>query len=252
MNRLRFPLAVALLGLAAAPLWAGHHEMQTVEWAAETVHAFASIPLRGIPRSLLHDAAGVAVLPRVLRAGLLIDGRFGRGVVLVHEPDGSWSNPVFATLSGGGIGGDAGIESTDLILVFKTKKSLERALQGRLVLGGDVTIAAGPLGREAEVASDRLLRAEVYTYSRSRGLFVGISLEGAHLRVDPRANAEFYGLRDGRPEEVLAYRGPLYAWVTALKAQLAWLSTPPAPPPLQPAPPPPPPAPVPVPPPPRR
>jgi lipid-binding SYLF domain-containing protein len=231
MTRFRIPLAASLLSLAATPLWAGHHEMKTVEAAVETVHAFASIPLRGIPRSLLHDAAGVAVLPNVIRAGLLIDGRFGRGVVLVHQFDGSWSNPVFATLSGGGLGGEAGIESTDLVLVFKTRKSLDRALEGKLVLGGDVTLAAGPLGREAEMAGDRTLKTEIYTYSRSRGLFAGISLEGAHLRVDTGANAAFYGLPGGRAEDVLAFRGPLYAGVAALKEQLAWLSTPPAPPP---------------------
>jgi lipid-binding SYLF domain-containing protein len=251
MKRLQFLLAAGLLlSLAGTPLWAGNRELKTVELAAETVHAFASLPLRGISRSLMHDAAGVAVIPHVLRAGLLIDGRFGRGVVLVHGPDGSWSNPVFVTLSGGGVGGDVGVESTDLVLVFKSKKSLDRALQGKLALGTDVTVAAGPLGREAEAASDRPLRADIYTYSRSRGLFVGVSLEGAHVRVDHEANADFYGVRGGRPEDVLAHRGPPSTWVAALKEQLNWLAPPPAPPVLL-APQPAPPATVPVPPPPR-
>ncbi len=232
MKRPQFVLAASLLlSLPGTPLWAGGRELKTVEQAAETVHAFASLPLRGIPRSLMHDAAGVAVLPHVIRAGLLIDGRFGRGVVVVHQPDGSWSNPVFVTLSGGGVGGDVGVESTDLVLVFKSKKSLDRALQGKLALGTDVTVAAGPLGREAEMAADRPLKAEIYTYSRSRGLFAGISLEGAHLRIDHEANADFYGVRGGRPEDVVAPRGPANTWVNALKEQLAWLAPPPVPPP---------------------
>jgi lipid-binding SYLF domain-containing protein len=221
-----------LLAVAATPLHAGGREFQTVEKAAEAVHALAGIPGRGIPRSLLHDAAGVAVLPHVIRAGLLVDGRFGRGVVLARQPDGRWSDPVFVTIAGGGVGGQAGVEETDLVLVFKTPRSLERALRGKLTLGGDVTVAAGPVGREAEAAADRPLRAEVLTYSRSRGLFAGVSLEGAHLRVDQGANDDFYRQRGCRPEDVLARRGPSIAWVEALKEQLAWLATPPNPPPF--------------------
>ncbi len=252
MKRLLFSLAASLLvPLSGNPLRAGPRELKTVEQAAETVHAFASLPLRGIPRSLMSDAAGVAVIPHVLRAGLLIDGRFGRGVVLVHQPDGTWGNPVFVTLSGGGVGGELGVESTDLVLVFKSKKSLDRALAGKLALGGDVTVAAGPLGREAEVATDRRLKAEIYTYSRSRGLFAGVSLEGAHLRVDSEANADFYGLRGARPEDVLAHPGPAGTWVKALKEQLSWLAPPPGPPPTLLPPQPASPVPVPAPPPPR-
>jgi lipid-binding SYLF domain-containing protein len=226
---------VLSLALAAHSLHAGGRELQTVVKAAETVHALAGIPGRGIPRSLLHDAAGVAVLPHVLRAGLLVDGRFGRGVVLARLPDGRWSDPVFVTIAGGGVGGQVGVEETDLVLVFKTPKSLERALRGRLTLGGDVTVAAGPVGREAEAAADRPLHAEVLTYSRSRGLFAGVSLEGAHLRIDPGANEDFYHQRGCRPEDILAHRGPCVPIVEALKEQLAWLATPPGPPPLAPA-----------------
>jgi lipid-binding SYLF domain-containing protein len=236
MTAIRIPLATALLlALAANPLHAGGREMKTVEKAAQAVHALAEIPGRGIPRSLLHDAAGVAVLPHVVRAGLLLDGRFGHGVVLARQPDGRWSDPVFVTLAGGGLGGQAGVEETDLVLVFRTKQSLERALRGKLTLGGDVTVAAGPVGREAEAAADRPLRAEVLSYSRSRGLFAGVSLEGAHLGIDHKGNEDFYRQRGCRPEDVLARRGASVAAVESLKEQLAWLATPPGPPPLVPA-----------------
>jgi lipid-binding SYLF domain-containing protein len=229
MTGLRTPLAASLLlTLTAAPLAAADREVKTVASAAETVQALSAIPLKGIPRALLHDAAGVAVIPHVVKAGLLIDGRFGRGVILVHEPNGCWGNPVFVTLSGAGVGGQAGIEETDLVLVFKTKPSLERALRGKLALGGDASIAAGPLGRETEVASDRLLKADVYSYSRSRGLFAGLSLEGAGLRVDEEANEAFYGLRGGRAADVLAYHGrQIPDVVEDLKEQLDKLSMPP-------------------------
>src|SRR5262249_48917991 len=112
MSGLRAPLGSSLvvLALAAAPLRAGGRELKTVESAAEAVHGLSRIPLNCIPQSLVQDAAGVAVIPHVLKAGLLIDGRFGRGVVLAHEPGGRWSNPVFITLAGGGVGGQIGVE----------------------------------------------------------------------------------------------------------------------------------------------
>jgi lipid-binding SYLF domain-containing protein len=222
--------AVVLMSLAAAPHRVEVREVRTVEAAGEVVRSFAALPLRGIPRGLLHDAAGVAVVPHVVKAGLVVGGRFGRGVVLVHERDGCWSNPVFVTLQGNSIGGQIGVESTDLVLVFKTRPSLERALSGKLTLGADVTVAAGPVGREAEAASPRLLRADVFSYSRSRGLFAGVALDGARLHIDDGANDGFYGLHHCRPEHVLARKGVTHAAVVALKEQLTMLSVPVAPP----------------------
>jgi lipid-binding SYLF domain-containing protein len=229
--------SVLLLSLlAAAPHKPASHELRTVELAGETIHALSAIPLRGIPHVLLRDAAGVAIIPHVVKAGLVIGGRFGHGVILMHEPGKRWSNPVFVTLSGKSIGGQVGIESTDLVLVFKTRKSLDRALRGKLTLGADVTVAAGPLGREAEAASDRLLRAEIYSYSRSRGLFAGVALEGARIQVDAHGNEAFYGLHGGRWEDVCAFRGAQHGSVASLKDQLYNLGTPPTPPPPPPPP----------------
>jgi lipid-binding SYLF domain-containing protein len=218
------------LALIYSPLWAGGREVKTVETSAEVIHALSEIPLKGIPHALLHDAAGVAIIPHVVKAGLIVDARFGRGVILMHQPDGRWCDPVFVTLSGGGIGGQAGIESTDLVLVFKSKRSLERALHGRLTLGEDVTIAAGPIGRDLEAAHDGRLKAEIYSYSRSRGLFAGVSLEGAALHIDMHSNKDYYGLPKGHPDEVLARRGAAIASAEALKNELARLSGYPRPP----------------------
>lgn len=232
MKRFLTPVlaTLTLASLAAAP-HAVNRELKTVESSAEVVRAFSAVPMHGIPRALLHQAAGVAVIPHVVKAGLVLSERFGRGVVLVHEPDGRWSNPIFVTLSGTGLGGQVGIQSTDLVLVFKSRKSLDRALNGRLTLGGDVAVAAGPVGREADVASDRFLRAEIFSWSRSRGLFAGVSVEGARLSVDPHANESFYRIRGCRSADVLAFHGVPIAPVEGLKGQLYQLDPPPPPPP---------------------
>jgi lipid-binding SYLF domain-containing protein len=227
MTRFLGPLVAGLLllAIAATPSRAGHQEQKTLEGATEAVKALSEIPLKGIPQALLREAAGVAILPHVIKVGALVDGRFGRGVFLVHEPDGRWSNPVFISLSGGGVGGQAGVEATQLVLVFKTRRSLDRALRGKITLGGDMAIAAGPVGRDAEAGTDRPLRADIYSYSRSRGLFVGVSFEASTLNVDAHANQAFYGFPGGRAADVLASRGgpPV---VEALKAQVARLSVP--------------------------
>jgi lipid-binding SYLF domain-containing protein len=224
--------SLLMLGVAAAP---GHHrseELKAVEAAEAVVRTFSANPARCIPSSLLRDAAGVAVIPHVVRAGLVVGGKFGRGVVLVQERKGCWSNPIFVTLSGKSIGGQIGIESSELVLVFKTRKSLDRALSGKLTLGTDAAIAAGPLEREAEAAANpRLRKAEVFSYSRSKGLFAGLSLEGARMEVDHHANEVFYGVRGGHPAHVMAWHGSPIVAVTTLKEHFVRLSAPPSPPP---------------------
>jgi lipid-binding SYLF domain-containing protein len=239
--------SLVVLSVCASPLLAGPREVKTLESAAETIHFLSDIPLRGIPHGLLRDARGVAIIPGVVKAGLGFDARFGRGVVLVRQADGCWGNPIFITLSGGGVGVQLGIESTDVVLVFRTATSVDRFLKGKgkLTLGGDVGIAAGPVGREAEAATDARLRAEIFSYSRSRGFFAGASLEGAALLIDHKANDAFYS---PQPAEVAAREN---AAVEHLKQQLSRISAPPVMPPVVVTPPPPYfPAPIPPPPPP--
>jgi len=237
MKKLGMLSGTALLALAlcGGPLQAGGREVATVESAAEVLHDLAALPLQSIPPALMQDAKGVAILPHVLKAGFLVGGRYGRGVILLRQRDGSWSNPVFITLAGGGVGFQAGVQSTDVVLVFKTTKGLDRILSGRdnLTLGADVAVAAGPVGRQAEASTDGQLRAEIYSYSRSRGLFAGVSLEGAGILMDGDANEAFYHLRGGDPASILA-GGTIAAPVEAanLKGELARLSVPLVSPPL--------------------
>jgi lipid-binding SYLF domain-containing protein len=229
----RLFLATSLLVLApfvqsvSAKHQIGHHrEINTVNASIEVVHDFAEIPLKFIPPHLLREAKGVAIFPHVVKAGLLIDKRFGKGLVMVREPNGSWSAPVFVAMEGTGIGLQAGVESTDLVLIFKNPKSLERILQGKgkLTLGTDVSIAAGPIGREAETATDGHLKADVLSYSRSRGLFAGVSMEGARVNVDPAANANFYGRPGCQPEDVLLHRFEVIPAAESLKREMTRVS----------------------------
>jgi lipid-binding SYLF domain-containing protein len=233
MKRMQTVLGVTLtLLFLAGGVRAQEREQATLKNADETIDGLAGASFKGIPPALMRDAQGVAVIPHVIKAGFLIGGRFGRGVVMARQPNGDWSNPVFISLAGGGIGWQAGIQSTDVILVFKTREGVRRLLEGKdkVTLGADVGVAAGPVGRQAEASTDGQLKAEIYSYSRSRGLFAGVSLEGAGLLVDGDANAAFYGLRGGRPADVLALPASEAVEVRGLKNRLIALTTPPAPP----------------------
>jgi lipid-binding SYLF domain-containing protein len=215
-----------LCGLAEA-LPAQTREERTVEAASDVLADLARIPEQAIPPALLHDAHGVAIIPNVIKAGFLVGGSHGRGVVLLREADGSWSNPIFVSLTGGSIGWQVGVQSTDVVLVFKSRRGLQRILDGRtkLTLGADAAVAAGPVGRRTEAATDVQLKSEIYSYSRSRGLFAGVSLEGAGMVVDCSANDAFYRVRGGRPVDVLNLRGvPIPAVVVRLRDELTRMS----------------------------
>ena len=147
-----------------------------------------------------------------------------------RETDGSWSNPIFITLTGGGIGFQAGAQSSDVILVFKTRKGVDGIENGKLTLGANASVAAGPVGRHTSFATDIEFKAEVYSYSRSRGLFAGIALEGAGVTMDRKANASFYGSTSMTPEKIFV-SSPSIApdvantFVQILTAQTARLPT---------------------------
>lgn len=150
-------------------------------------------PDKAIPRDLLRDAYAIAVIPDVLKVGLVFGGRRGEGLIAVKSPDGTWSNPVFLSLTGGSVGFQAGVSSTDVVLVFRTKRGVDGIVNGKFTIGADAHAAAGPVGRNLNAATDAAMQAEIYSYSRSRGLFAGVSLDGAALRIDDDADAAIYG-----------------------------------------------------------
>ena len=136
-----------------------------MELAADVLQELSTIPGQCIPPSLMADAQGLVIVPDVLKAGFLIGGRHGRGIMLVRQPGGAWSNPVFITFSGGSIGWQIGVQATDVVLVFKTRGGLDRIIRGQkqVDFGADIAVAAGPVGRQAEADTDGQLKAEIYS-----------------------------------------------------------------------------------------
>lgn len=146
-----------------------------------------------IPSQLLEMTEGIIIIPKMINAGLVVGGKRGKGLAMVKDASGKWSDPVFVTLTGGSFGFQAGVQAVDLVLIFKNKETLLNISKSSFTLGGDISVAAGPLGRSSTASTDSKLEAEVYSYSRSKGLFAGISLSGAALEIDNAAIADFYG-----------------------------------------------------------
>ena len=191
MRRIAYVFAVA--ACLASSVQAGSGEEEKAREAVRVLDEIMQAPDRRIPDSLLRDAEAVAVIPDVIKAGLVLGGRHGRGMLALRGRDGAWSNPTFLSLTGGSIGFQAGVQSTDVVLVFRTRRGVDGIVNGKFTLGADASVAAGPVGRTANSSTDAQLKAEIYSYSRSRGLFAGVALDGAVLSIDHDANAAVYG-----------------------------------------------------------
>lgn len=151
-------------------------------------------PDKSIPLGLLRNAKAVAVIPSVVKAGFVLGVRHGAGLISVKSKNNTWSNPSYISLTGGSFGFQAGVSSTDVVLVFRTERGVNELVHGTFTLGGDAAVAAGPVGRNASAATNGRLQAEIYAYSRSRGLFAGVALDGSRLSIDDEANAAIYGV----------------------------------------------------------
>lgn len=206
--RLRIGIAFATLSLFLVALTAtaalAKNELKDVQDSANVLRTIMKIPEKGIPPALLKDAQAIVIVPDVIKGAFIVGGRHGTGVLLVRESGGGWSDPVFVSLTGGSIGWQVGGTSTDVILVFKNRKGVEGLLKGKFTLGADAAVAAGPVGRSAEAATDVMLKSEILSYSRSRGLFAGVSLEGAALLIDEDATDVYYGKKGLHSSEILA------------------------------------------------
>lgn len=201
-NLTRFAALLAILCLMPLSVAASSKETGKINDSVEVFEKIMSIPETGIPSALLKNAQGIAIIPGVIKAGFIIGGRYGSGVMAIRDNKNNWSNPSFITIAGGSVGWQIGAQSVDIILVFKTRKSVENMMKGKFTLGADAAIAAGPVGRQAEAATDIELKAEIYSYSRSRGLFAGVSIEGASLQIDDEANASFYGREAVKAQDI--------------------------------------------------
>lgn len=172
---------------------AGEAETERANNAVRVLKEIMVAPDKRVPAEMLSHAYAVAVIPDVIKAGFVIGGRHGVGLVSIKSADGIWSNPSFVSMSGGSIGFQVGVQSTDVILIFRTQRGVDSIVHGKFTLGADASVAAGPVGRDAHAATDAQLKAEIYSYSRSRGLFAGIALDGSVLAIDNDANQAVYG-----------------------------------------------------------
>lgn len=186
-------LALVCLGFVpvanAAP---APKEMARADNALRVLKEIMMAPDKRLPSDLMKNAHAIAVIPDVIKAGFVIGGRHGVGLLSI-KTDGVWSNPTFVSMTGGSLGFQAGVQSTDVILVFRTQRGVDSIVHGKFTLGADASVAAGPAGRDAHAATDAQLKAEIYSYSRSRGLFAGVSLSGSVLSIDNSANEAIYG-----------------------------------------------------------
>ena len=222
-------LVVLFLCLVPASSALAGNPEEKVKQAGAVMEQIMAIPESAIPPNLLKNAYGIAIVPGVIKAGFVLGARYGTGVMLVRNAAGHWSNPCMVSLAGGSVGWQIGAQSTDVILVFKSARSVEGLIKGKFPLGVDAAVAAGPVGRRVEGATDITLKAEILSYSRSRGFFAGVSLEGSALQIDDKANAGYYQQSYVRANDVL-YGPGLTAPPSAsrLREILAIYSMPPA------------------------
>ncbi|MFM8535475.1 MAG: lipid-binding SYLF domain-containing protein [Acidimicrobiia bacterium] len=211
--------AAAILPLAAQSKNADeeHHRVTT---AATVLDEIMAAPEKAVPRAVLERAAAIAVFPSLVKGGFFVGGQRGRGVLSVRGKDGAWSNPAFLTITGGSVGPQFGVQAIDLVLVINDQRGLEQLVKNQFKVGADAGVAAGPIGREASASTDIQMRAKILSYSRSRGLFAGVTLNGSTIRQDRDANERYYGV--GYRTGQIVYDGmgtapeSTTAWKTAL------------------------------------
>jgi len=220
MKRTLFGFSLALT--LALPLFAQDKETERVENAGKVMEEILKAP-DGIPQSVLDKADCVVILPSVLKFAIGIGGSYGRGVMTCRggaKFHGPWGAPSMIALEGGSAGLQLGGNATDFILLLMSPRSAENILKSKVKLGADASAAAGPVGRAASAETDVTLRAEILSYSRSRGLFAGVSLEGSTLRPDNGANKNLYGKEVSASDIVFKKAVPVPASAKQLLATL--------------------------------
>ena len=195
MKRIWLLLMCLCAIFAVRPLYAAESdEAERLRGAATILDETMNVQEKAIPASILEKAEAVVVCPSVIKAGFGIGGQHGRCVMSARNREaGAWSPPAFLTVNGGSFGAQIGAQATDLILVVMNRRGLENLLKNEFKVGADASVAAGPVGRNAEASTDIQFRAEILSYSRSRGLFAGVTLNGSVIKEDEDANSRFYG-----------------------------------------------------------
>ena len=196
---------LAITGSVSTAAFAADREIKVddrLDASAETLTDMMRAADKGIPQDLLDKAHCVVVVPGMKKAGFIFGAKYGRGFAACRRSGSGWSAPAAMRVEGGSVGFQIGASETDVVLLVTNDGGMKRLLSDKFTIGGDATAAAGPIGRDASAQTDAMMKAEMLSYSRSRGLFAGISLEGATLRPDEEANRELYG-RDATNREIL-------------------------------------------------
>ncbi len=188
----KFIFLLAMTSLFFTTVKSQEKQEDKINAAAKVLADFGKMK-ESIPAELLQVTEGIIIVPKLINAGFVVAGKRGKGIAMVKLEDGTWSNPVFVTITGGSVGLQAGVQAVDLVLIFKDRSTLGKIGNGSFTLGGDISATAGPVGRNSTASTDYKMEAEVYSYSRSKGLFAGISLSGSAIDVDDEANEAFYG-----------------------------------------------------------
>ena len=202
---MRLIAGLLILTALVMPVLAGEAEQERLDSSANAMEEILNIP-DGLPKELLNKAECVAVMPSVKKFALGIGGSYGKGVLVCRTGKsftGPWGAPAMYRLEGASIGFQLGGQAADYVLLVMNPKGVESLIKSKVKLGADAAVAAGPKGRNAMAATDAFMRAEILTYSRSRGLFAGVSLEGSTLRQDNGANEKLYGQKDITARDII-------------------------------------------------
>ena len=192
MKKVMFVLAMLSLGTLC---WAGsarEDATDRLDNATNVVHEIMGMPDKGIPEEVLEHAKCVAVIPHMVKGGFIFGAKGGKGVATCRTANG-WSAPAFITISGGSWGLQIGVEAVDVVMIIQNEKGMQRLLSSNFQIGGDASAAAGPVGRHAEAGTDWKMDTEILTYSRAKGAFAGLTLEGASIRQDNDSRHAIYG-----------------------------------------------------------
>jgi lipid-binding SYLF domain-containing protein len=215
---------LAILLLASTPLLIAQPNSDEARRVADATLALDEIMAatdKSVPRTILEKAEGIAVFPSLIKGGIVVGGQRGRGILSARDKkNGGWSSPAFLTITGGSIGAQFGAQAIDLVLVINNQRGLEQLVKNQFKVGADAAVAAGPVGRDASASTDIQMRAQILSYSRSRGLFAGVTLNGSTIRQDRDANERFYGTAYRTGQIVFDGLGgaqdPVGAWKAAL------------------------------------
>lgn len=186
-------MLVAVIASAVAFGWKQPKPERRLQDAAETFQDIMSVPEKTIPQTLLDKAECVIIVPGMIKAAIGVGGEYGRGFVSCRTDNGRWGAPAALRLSGGSFGTQLGVVAIDVVMLVMNKRGVERLLSDKFTIGAEAAAAAGPVGREASADTDLLMTAEILSWSRSRGVFAGVSLNGTVVRIDKTDNAKLYG-----------------------------------------------------------